>query len=287
MRRLVCGLIQTALRALYPLEAKEEKNLLFETDAKGFPTTLSANFINSCIQCIGDIRRSGRDYTDFFKVFHIFSQLGPETAQYLIEKRIIGRLLEDFYETSDALKNLGDVNYREPEEHFMGLPHQEKNKVRTALDEFLQRRKEKYLMESYSASRMYMWQTIAALLPYCRLRKSLPRCPWQIGNFDCELKREELLLLQTADTKMILSILENANNKVAIRSVAFILGYLCYEDERISLAVLGTCTKAIKDKQVKDFRCFFACIKKVLLLSDSLQKKRVSIKPNEALQYSF
>ncbi len=55
MRRLVCGLIQTSLKALYPLEAKEEKNLFFETDAERIPTTLSANFINSCIQCIGDI----------------------------------------------------------------------------------------------------------------------------------------------------------------------------------------------------------------------------------------
>jgi hypothetical protein len=160
MRRLVCGLIETSFKALYPLEAKEEKSLLSEKDAEGIPTTLSANFINSCIQCIVDIRGSRRDYTDFFKAFHIFAQLCPETAQYLIEKRIIGRLLEDFYETStqsDILNNYSDVKYREPEEHFMGLPHQEEKKVRTALDEFLQKRKEKYLMESYSARAECIW----------------------------------------------------------------------------------------------------------------------------------
>lgn len=90
MREFVIGILSVSIqRVMF-----HEKQKLSQTDENGYPKTLISNFINLTIDIIPDCKVSILDYTEFFQLFLFFSKLSAETANYLIQNRLIGRLMD-------------------------------------------------------------------------------------------------------------------------------------------------------------------------------------------------
>lgn len=265
---------------LYSEEAEGPKNRLGQLDAQEFPTTLLANFMNMLIGLIPETRAMTRDYTEFFQVFYYFARLGPECAQYLVKKKVIGRLLDFFFgnlrEFQDQFRKPGDLKFREVERSPLGQPAEVKKRALTGFDEIRQKKKEKFIMENYtSSSKLYLWQTVAELILYCRFHKSEKQCKWQKPHGDLELLTEEKALLKQ-DHDFIYKILNDASSKIALRSISLIYAYLCYEDQKFSEVVISLVRKGLVEKNTKEYRNYLGMIKKILALEDSLMDFRVS-----------
>ena len=271
--------MDVCLKRVYLEEAEGAKNRLFETDKNDFPTTILANFINAFINLILEARVMPKDCTEFFQIFYFFARMGPETAHYLIKKKVIGRLVDFFFtnvrEFQDIFRKFNDVKFNEITPSFLGEPAESKKKVLTGFEEARQKKKEKILMETYnSSSKLYLWQTIAELIVYCKLHKQEKSCKWQKPNQDCELLNEEKIFLKQ-DADLIYKIFNDASSKIAVRSISLIYAYLSFEDQKLSDTLITLLRKGVIEKNSTEYRIHFALIKKMLSLEDSLQDFRV------------
>lgn len=198
MRRFIVGILVQAFQVLYQIEGQGANNRLLEENSDGYPTTILANCINCFINCIKEARGgSNRDYTEFFSVFYKIAKLGEETLYYLLHKKLIGRLLDFFYDTNSVsieirkfMKDLSDVNFGCPEKGLMGDPSQEKKKKNSAYEEILSKKKDKIFSEPFCASKVYLWQTISELLKYSGNKFNLIN-PLSADKINYELKDEE------------------------------------------------------------------------------------------------
>ena len=279
MREFTTGILYVAMKRVYLEEGEGLKNRLFEADANDYPTTVLANFINVFINLIYEAKAMTRDYTEFFLVFYYFAKLGPETAHYLIKKRVIGRLVDFFFVTvrdfQDIFRKFNDVKFLEVNPSLIGQPEEAKKKILSGFEEMRQRKKEKMLMESYNnSSKIYLWQTIAELLLYCKLQKNEKNCKWLKNNQECELLNEEKIFLKQ-EPEYIYKILNDATSKIAVRSISLIYAYLSFDDSKFTDNLMQVLKRGLIEKNANDYRIFFALIKKLLILDDSLQDSRV------------
>ena len=280
MKKFVIGIVVVAFQRIYEIEGKGAANHLREKNKKtDMPISRLANFLNSCICLIFESKQSSVDYSDFFRIFYLVARCGHEIAGYIIEHSVIGRIMDFFYESYSPLneffRNTSDVKYAEPE-NLIGYYHEEKKKVRTVLEEMLLKRKEKALPEHQSAHRTFLWQTISYLITYCRMNKLSKRCPWQIGEYDYEVKSEEKTLL-TPDTIFIMKVIEDANSKIAYRSVAKLYSYLAYEDPKFSNIFLSAIKQGLSEKDHSTFKSYFKCFYNAMLIKDSYEEQRVKL----------
>lgn len=190
----------------------------------------------------------------------------------------LGRLLDFFFcnvrDFQEIFRKFSDVKFNEYES-LIGQPAEVKKRSLTNFEELRQRKKEKLLMETYnSSSKIYLWQTLAELIVYCKLEKSEINCKWQKLNQNCELMNEEMAFLKQ-EPEYIMKIFNDANTKIAVRSISLIYAYLCYEDLKFSESLIILVKKGLIEKNSSEYRIFFALLKKILSLDDSLQEFRV------------
>lgn len=279
MRKFVIGLIAAAFSRVYENEIKGNPQKLDQKDPKtGLPVTITGNFINCCISMTFDAKYSSRDYSDFFKIFYLMARCGPEVAGYLIRHKFIGRILDFFFEKASPhnkfFRDMTDVPYAENEKPAIGQMKEEKQRVRTALEELLARRKGRQFNESYASHRGYMWQTLCYLVRHCRLNKTnSKRCHWQIGELDLDVLSEEKTLL-TPEAYFVLKVLEDSSNKIAIRSTTFLYAYLSYEDLKFTEVYVEAIKKGL-DKEVSELRPYFKALFALASVEDSLAPQRV------------
>ena len=177
MRDFTCGILRLCMKKVYVEEAEGQKNRLFETNSYDLPSTILANFINVFINLIFEARTMTRDYTEFFEIFYYFAKLGPECSHYLIKKKVIGRLIDFFFNNvrdfQEIFRKFTDVKFLESEPSLLGQPAEAKKKILSGFEEMRQKKKEKFLMDNYNtSSKIYLWQTISELITYCKFQKN-------------------------------------------------------------------------------------------------------------------
>lgn len=269
------------MKRVYTEEAQGAKNRLFETDSNDNPTTILANFINSFFNLLYELRGNYRDFTEFFLIYYEFSKLGPESAHYLIKKKTIGRFIEfvcgNFRDLQEVFHKLTDVKSQEftQNQMYLGEPSEIKKKNLTNFEELRQRKKEKAMAEYSTSSKIYLWQAVCELLFYCKLNTKTDKiCKWQRPGPPCELLPEERLLLRQ-EGDIIERIWNDTKTKGAVRAISSIYTFLTFEDEKFMEALIGPLRKGLMEKNSNDYRFFFAFIKKMLALEDSIQSLRV------------
>ena len=280
MQRFTVGLIIAAYKTVFEFEGKGANNRMLEVDpTTKLPTTTLANFTNSCINLIFEAKEQNRDYTEFFRLFPEMIECGHEVAEYLISKKVIGRLMDFFYEDASPLnkyfRDMSDVPYAEPTNLELGQPQQEKKKIRSAWEEFMLRRKEKQTSENHSAQKSYVWKTVNMLLRYCKISANPKRCQWQIGDFDCELQSNEITLLKPTAT-FVARVIQDAQTKIGYRNVAQFYSYLSYEDTKFTNHFIKAIQSAISNTENPSIKSFMKCFITVLTLEDSLTQHRVN-----------
>jgi len=279
MRKFVVGLIMTAFTKVFEKEIKGNPQRLYEKDPKSAqPTTIIGNFINCLISLTFDAKTGTRDYSDFFEIFYQMARCGPEIAGYLIKHKYIGRILDFFFEKysphNKFFRDMSDVSYAENEKPATGVMKEEKQRVRTALEELLARRKGRTFAESDGSHRSYMWQTLCYLVRHCRLGKTgFKRSKWQIGELDLDVLSEERTLL-TPEPFFVIKGLEDSINKISARSITFLYAYLCYEDAKFTEIYAEAIKKGL-DKEVSELRPFFQALYQLLSVEDSLSGQRI------------
>ena len=282
MQRFSVGLIIAAYKTVFEYEGKGTGNRMFDVDeATQLPKTTLANFTNSCINLIFEAKENNRDYTEFFRLFCEMISCGHEVAEYLIAKRVIGRLMDFFYEDASPLnqffRDMSDVQYKEPEQLDLGQPQEEKKKIRTAWEEFMLKRKDRQTSENHSAQKSYIWKTVNMLLRYCKVSSNPKRCQWQIGDFDCELHSNEMTLL-TPSGNFVAKVIHDAQTKIGYRNVAQFYSYLAYEDAKFTGHLFKAIISIVLDTDSPSIKSGMRCFMALLSLDDSLAQQRVKKK---------
>ena len=62
--------------------------------------SIIASLINQWIMMICEIKGSVRYYSEFFDLFYRFASISPEYTNYLLTKRLVGRLLDFIIEST-------------------------------------------------------------------------------------------------------------------------------------------------------------------------------------------
>lgn len=280
MQRFCIGLITVAYRVVYEHEGKSVNNRLFETDTlTSAPSVVLANFTNCCINLIFTAKENNRDYTEFFRLFCEMIACGSEVAEYLISKKVIGRLMDFFYEgtspLNDFFRNMTDVTFKEPINLELGQPQEEKKRIRAAWEEIMLKRKERQLSENHNAQKTYLWKTVCMLLLYCKIGQHPDRCEWQIGDYDCEILPQERSLLKP-EAKFIEKVIRDAQTKIGYRSVAQFYSYLCYEDPKFSVTFMKAIQSGMSEGDSSYIKAFMRAFKVLLTLNDSRAQERVT-----------
>jgi hypothetical protein len=103
MRKFVVGTLLEALSTLYTHEIKRLQRSLSDVTEDGLPKTIFGNFINALIRNMHEPRAgNNREYTEYFEIFARLVQFGEDVAHYMLKKRVIGRLLDFFYDSTAA-----------------------------------------------------------------------------------------------------------------------------------------------------------------------------------------
>lgn len=280
MQRFCLGLLTIAFRVVYEHEGKGVNNRLFETDTTNMPSVIIANFINSYINLIFTAKENNRDYTEFFRLFCEMIDCGSEVAEYLINKKVIGRLMDFFYEGSsplnDFFRNMSDVPFKEPINLELGQPQEEKKRVRSAWEEIMLKRKERQISENHNAQKTYMWKTVCMLLLYCKIGAHQERCEWQIGDSDCEILSQERSLLKP-EAKFVEKVIRDAQTKIGYRNVAKFYSYMCYEDPKFTGIFIKAIQSGMSEGESSYIKSFMRAFKVLLTLNDSRAQDRVKI----------
>lgn len=278
MRRFIVGIVSTALRCVHQAEIKSTPEKIFVLDKKNDkPASIVGNFINCCINNIFESRKNMREYSEFFKLFVEIASLGPECVQYLVQRQVIGRFMDFFYDQispmNDYFRDMSDVPFDEPEDAGFGIPPDEKVKVRASWEDLILKRKDRNMQESHMAHKSYMWKALYLLLKYCRMNSKVPKSPLQKGDLSLEIANQEKSLLYL-DSIYIARVIGDASQRMAYRNIADIYAYLCYEDPKFSSNFILAIKRGIEDGEYTSMRAYFRCILTVLKLNDSLAEKR-------------
>ena len=280
MRRFALGVVATAFRIVYNYKLREGGEPF--TGGKGFCmdkslSSVLTNFVNCSINLIFESKTAGRDYTEFFKLFHEIAACGHHAVGYLIGRKLIGRFMDFFYEDVSPLnaffRDMSDVPYWEPEQSDIGEPQEEKTKVRTAWEEYMFKKKDKQTIESF-AHKTYLWKTLCYLLLHCKMSSASLRCEWQIGDYDFQLIPKEKTLL-TPDTKFVVKVIDDADTKISYRNVAKFYSYLCYENEDFTTTFIEAIKSCLNVSDTTCLRPSLRCFTTLLSLQDSITDFRV------------
>lgn len=278
MQRFAIGLITSAYRTVFEYEGKGPRNRFFDVDEDTqLPKTVLGNFTNSCINLIFEAKENNRDYTEFFRLFCEMISCGHEVAEYLISKKVIGRLMDFFFEDASPLnsffRDMSDVPYNEPTNLELGQPQEEKKKIRSAWEEFMLKRKDKQISENHAAQKSYVWKTVNMLIRYCKVSQNPKRCQLQIGDFDCELLSNELTLL-TPSATFVGRVIFDAQTKIGYRNVAELYAYLSYEDPKFTGHFIKAIQSGLSDVENSAIKSFMRCFIIALTIEDSLTQLR-------------
>ncbi|CAD8161247.1 unnamed protein product [Paramecium octaurelia] len=272
VRKFVIQLIITAIETVQQLEGFKD---IFEiVDDK--PKSLVASLINAWISMIPELKKSLKNSVEFYDLFYKFAKLHKYNAQYLIQKRLVGKLLDlaiDVFQLNpnktlipqrEVVKRMDDVKvikFTDDPSNYLGQQNYQNVDVASSYyDELLEKKFEKSMNSGPSTSRVYMWRVIAYLIK---------------GEQKQLLSTEELNLLQF-DTQFISFLLEEGDCKLAIRMISDILSVISMDNQKQSDAVIASIIKQVNDKEYKEYRKYLVVLKRLFQMKDQLQIQRIS-----------
>ncbi|CAD8075134.1 unnamed protein product [Paramecium sonneborni] len=287
VRKFVIQMLITAIETLQKQEGYKE---LFEmVDDK--PKSLVASLINAWILMIPELKKSLKNSVEFYDLFYKFAKLHQQNAQYLIQKKLVGKLLDlsidvllvnpnkNLIQQREIVRRMDDIKVikftDEDLNNYLGQQNYQNVDVASSYyDELLEKKFEKSMNSGPSTSRVYLWRTIAYLIK---------------GEYKQLLSTEEQILLQF-DNQFIQVLLEEGDCKLAIRMISDILCVFSMDNQKQSEAVISCIIKQINDKEYKEYRKYLVVLKRLFQFKDQLQPMRINMgmtKLLDAMQKQF
>ncbi|CAD8072236.1 unnamed protein product [Paramecium sonneborni] len=271
VRKFVITLILTAIETIQKQEGYSILNE-YEDDK---PKSLVASLINSWILMIPDLKKSLKNSIEYYDLFYRFAKLSQYNSQYLISIKIVGKFLDLFTDAlqinvnkinlvnKESVRKMDDlkvIKYSEDQNIFLGYQNiQNVDLASNYYDELLEKKFEKSMNSGPSTSRMYMWRLIAFLLK-------------TEGKNALSIEEQQLLQF---DNSILMAILEEGDNKMAIRMISDILSVLSYENQKQTELILIAINKQIMDKEYKEYRKYLVVLKRLFNIKDQLQLMRI------------
>ncbi|CAK79859.1 unnamed protein product (macronuclear) [Paramecium tetraurelia] len=271
VRKFVISLVVTAIETVQ----KKEGYKVLDEQVDDKPTSLVASLINSWIRVLPDLKRSLKNSIEYYDLFYRFARLNEQNSQYLISKKIVGKLLDLFMDTmqinysklfipyKESVRKQDDLKckqFSEDPNSFLGQQNiQNVDIASNYYDELLEKKFEKSMNSGPSSSRVYMWRLIAFLLKT------------QGKN---ALSMEEQNLLQF-DNSILMALLEEGDCKLAIRMISDILSILSQDNQKQTEQIIQAIIKQINDKEYKEYRKYLVVLKRLFTVKDSLQQMRI------------
>ncbi|CAD8074991.1 unnamed protein product [Paramecium primaurelia] len=272
VRKFVISMIITAIDTIQKQEGYKD---LFEmVDDK--PKSLVASLINAWILMIPELKRSLKNSVEFYDLFYKFAKLHQSNAQYLIQKKLVGKLLDLSIEVisvnpnknlippREIVRRMDDIKvikFNDDPSNYLGQQnYQNVDVASNYYDELLEKKFEKSMNSGPSTSRVYLWRVIAYLIK---------------GEYKQLLSPEEQMLLQF-DAQFISILLEEGDCKLAIRMISDILCALSMDNQKQSDIIITSIIKQINDKEYKEYRKYLVVLKRLFQMKDQLTITRIN-----------
>lgn len=151
IRKLNAGLLYCAMLKLYQFEKERILDYWRDPGNHDVNTTTIGNFALILITRIFDVKRFVANSSQFFQLLARLSSLGPEIREFLLKARLVGRLMEFFFDDFSPHKEFfRDVSEIHPilnEQPDIGLPTQIDKKQLNQFQEILERKRMRSLAE--------------------------------------------------------------------------------------------------------------------------------------------
>lgn len=152
IRKLNTGLLYCAMLKRYPFE--KDRILAYWADPANTAnnTTSIANFALVLITRIFDVKAYQGNSSQYFQLFARIASLGPEIREFLLKAKLVGRLMEYFFDEYSPHKELfRDMTGINPIFNLnpdIGLPTKIDKKQQSQLQELLEKKRMKQLSEA-------------------------------------------------------------------------------------------------------------------------------------------
>lgn len=269
MKYFVLGLLRISLKNTY----NENKDLPYEEFEKSLP----CKFVSSIIFVMHDQQASQIKLLDkVFDVLASFSGLGPLAREFLVKKKMVGRLIYYMAPEKPPVEN-----YRDYTEEFavdlagkesdLGQPNvssgvKAKDLVKS-VSEMISKKKEKIMMDQVSVNYNSLVETLANIASAVQAPGSTEK--------GLELTKDENLLLYN-NSNVVKLILIHATSKRARKVASNFIASLVTNNEEYSREILSLLDKELRERDDIQLKVCLQALEKLMLIHDDHQKLRVT-----------
>jgi len=117
------------------------------------------------------VRKYVAHWQQYWQLIARFAGLGPEARNFLLHGKMVGRCLDFFFDTisplKDMMRNMDDIEAMENTSPDIGLPTIIDKKNMSFLQEQMEKRREKRIMEA-RPNFFYFFETLGLLIRSCK-----------------------------------------------------------------------------------------------------------------------
>lgn len=208
----------------------------------------AVQFIQGLLQLLSTVPLHWKHFEQYFRVLAHFAELGPEYCQHLCAQNLLAKMVDLYLQDASPVDIAGVVVGPHGRRPAMGDNWRQVN-----YRDFLRLLKEVVICSETPSS---------ALRPPTMCRH--PPCP---------LSRTAKSLL--LNKNFLPSLLQQATSRSAGNYVVTILQHLCWENEKLSQAIIGYVSEGLEEHFFDQLRPYFRVLSGLVDFEDSLQNQRI------------
>lgn len=267
MKYFIVGLLKIALKATFNAIPKD-------INQEEFKKTSLAKFADTLCRVVFEERDNIKLCDRLYETLAVLCSLGDSVRQYLIEKKLIGRLIYFLF-----AEKLPQQLYKENNKEFtdwsgevseLGEPTVstgvKPNELVKSYAEMVEKKKEKQQLDSLEIDYNYIIESIASLAGRCFTNTE--------GEQVIGISDDEKALLLTKINVLRLSMV-HSSSKRGRKSISNLIAVLAYKREEFSKNLLNYLENDLMEKDDEKLKIYLIVLEKIMLIHDDHQKFRV------------
>ena len=270
MKYFVVGLLKIALEVISAKESKLEYSVFLKESKL-------IKFIDSLIFTIYELKEAQLKTIDkIFDIFMILSSLNNHIKLYLLQNKMIGRIICYINNIKPPMTYKHYKEYNDPSIHQskdLGEPTEfsnRKNELIKSMGDILEKKKEKLQLDNISVNFNSLIISLGQLVTVLQLTsppsdKFLP--------FTLDEDEHKLLYLHP---NLLDYIATESTSKKARMFCSNVFAHLATGNLQISQSILSIVEKELDNKDEQQLKIFLQILEKLLLIQDKYQQERVN-----------
>ena len=268
MKYFVVGLLKIALEVVSAKESKLEYSIFLKESKL-------PKFIDSLIFIMYDLKEAQLKTIDkVFDIFMILSSLNNHIKLYLLQNKMIGRIICYINNVKPPVTYKDYKEYNDPSSQSkdLGEPTQcsiRKNELIKSMGDILEKKKEKLQLENMAVNYNPLIVSLGQLVMVLQL-KSPPSDKFLSYTLD----EDENKYLYSYPNLLDYIAMESTSKKARM-FCSNIFAHLALRNLEISQSILNIVEKELDDKDEGQLKIFLQILEKLLLIQDDYQQERV------------